>query len=141
MGNNGAMRILPGQPSVHKVYRQDEYAPPKLGKESEASKQSQLYPLPAGCGILRDIRIWHGGVPNTTDQVRHIAVLQFYSNRVLGLCPLQKERGRGVDEELVVSKLSIETRGIVSPHIIMREGDDPPRLVGKSACWPGTFSY
>ncbi|CAK0891011.1 unnamed protein product [Prorocentrum cordatum] len=94
-GENGAMRILPGQPSVDKVYRQQEHPPPKLDGEPWPSRRSQLFPLPAGCGILRDIRVWHGGVPNSTGEDRHLAVLQFYSRRVLRLCPLWKESVAG----------------------------------------------
>merc|ERR1712072_1627537 len=133
------MRILPGQPSVDKTYMQHEYPPPKLDQEPESSKQSQLHPLPAGCGILRDIRIWHGGVPNMSNEDRHIPVLQFYSNRALDLCGL--DRGRGVDEAAVSSRLSVETQKIVSSQIVRKKDDDIPWLQGRWACWPGTFSY
>eukprot|EP00930_Biecheleria_cincta_P096144 TRINITY_DN88014_c0_g1_i1.p1 TRINITY_DN88014_c0_g1~~TRINITY_DN88014_c0_g1_i1.p1 ORF type:complete len:327 (-),score=40.73 TRINITY_DN88014_c0_g1_i1:380-1360(-) len=139
---NGAMRILPGQPSWDKMYRQTEFPPPKLDAEPETYQLSQLFPLPAGCGILRDIRIWHGGVPNTSNEDRHIPVLQFYSNRVLSLCSsCASERGRGVDEDEVKAKLSAKTQDILAQHIVRRRGDDMPWLEGKYACWPGTFSY
>merc|ERR1712091_729474 len=106
------MRILPGQPTWDKMHMQTEHPPPKFNMESESSKLSQLFPLRSGCGILRDIRIWHGGVPNKSNEDRHIPVLQFHSDRVLNLCGLG--RGRGVDEEDVKNKLSAETRKIVS---------------------------
>mmetsp|Transcript_129787 Transcript_129787/g.361629 ORF Transcript_129787/g.361629 Transcript_129787/m.361629 type:complete len:355 (-) Transcript_129787:7-1071(-) len=136
---NGAMRILPGQPSWDKIHKQHEHPPPKLDTESESSKLSQLYPLPSGCGILRDIRIWHGGVPNTSSVDRHIPVLQFYSHRALKLCPL--DIGKGVDENDVRSKLSAQTQEIVASEIVRREGDAMPWLDAKQACWPGAFNY
>lgn len=136
---NGAMRIIPGQPSVDKTYRQERTGqPPKVDEESESSKRSQLHPLPAGCGILRDIRVWHGGVPNTTDEDRHIPVLQFYSNWWLSLCE-SIDKGRGLDGEKVRSKLSLKAQEAVSSDIIRREGDEEPWIEGKSARWPGEF--
>lgn len=139
---NGAMRILPGQPCWSRMYRQKEFPPPKLDTEPEQSRLSQLFPLPAGCGILRDIRIWHGGVPNSSAEDRHIPVLQFYSNRVIGLrSSCTSERGRGVDEDVVKSRLSVKTQSIVAPHIVRRQGDYLPWLEGGYACWPGTFAY
>lgn len=136
---NGAMRILPGQPSWDKIHKQSEFPPPKLDTEPLALRRSQLYPLPAGYGIMRDIRIWHGGVPNTSDEDRHFPVLQFYSDRALKLCGL--DRGGGIVEEDLHARLSEETRKVVAPEIVLRPGGAAPRLMGKAACWPGSFGY
>ena len=76
------------------------------------------------------------------DWVSVCQVLQFYSNRVLNLCSeCTRERGRGVDEDAVNAKLSIETQKVVASYIVRREGDEMPWLEGKHACWPGSFSY
>lgn len=100
---------------------------------------SQFFPLPAGCGIMRDIRIWHGGVPNSSDEDRHLPVLQFYSDRALELCGINL--GRSVEQGVIDAKLSAETQNILCPLLIKREGDPEPVLQGSKSHWPGLFSY
>merc|ERR1711933_263173 len=124
--NNGALRVIPGIPIADRTYRQFEengFPPPKLHKESDTCKRAGLFPLPTGCGILRDLRIWHGGTPNTSDGDRYTAVLRFYSD---WSCTMWKDlhyEGKGVDPHDIQNKLSEEAQRAVSPHIIRGEGD------------------
>eukprot|EP00747_Dinoflagellata_sp_TGD_P055469 gnl/TRDRNA2_/TRDRNA2_149554_c0_seq2.p1 gnl/TRDRNA2_/TRDRNA2_149554_c0~~gnl/TRDRNA2_/TRDRNA2_149554_c0_seq2.p1 ORF type:complete len:272 (-),score=27.22 gnl/TRDRNA2_/TRDRNA2_149554_c0_seq2:137-952(-) len=137
---NGAMRIVPGQPSVDKVYLQHQCCQaPTLEEESEEFKSSQLYPLPAGCGIFRDIRVWHGGVPNSSDRDRYIPILQFYSNWCVDACAANPSEGRGIDAETVCCKLSPEAQQLVAQHIIRQQEDDEPWLNLRKAIWVGAF--
>jgi hypothetical protein len=59
---NGATRFVPG---THRTR-----APiPTLDDEPERMKQSFIC-APAGTAIVRDVRCWHGGTPNTSDEIR-----------------------------------------------------------------------
>lgn len=70
----GPMRIVPG----HKVI--DEHQkPPCCTEENEAMRFSKLYPLPPGAAILRDLRVWHAGTPNTTDVTRFLPNVELMS--------------------------------------------------------------
>ena len=62
---NGPTRIIPGtQHSKAKT--------PTLEEEPEWMRLSTLYPVPAGSAMIRDLRTWHGGMPNLSDEMRAI---------------------------------------------------------------------
>ena len=42
-------------------------------------KLSTMCPAPAGSVLIRDIRAWHGGTPNVSDEVRAIPNAEFYA--------------------------------------------------------------
>ncbi|MDH4144586.1 MAG: phytanoyl-CoA dioxygenase family protein, partial [Acidimicrobiia bacterium] len=44
--------------------------PPTLADEPEWMRMSTLVGAPAGAGVFRDLRAWHGGTPNVSRQVR-----------------------------------------------------------------------
>lgn len=128
---NGALRLLPGHPSIEKTYNQFAefgFPPPKFNRESDIFKRARLFPLPAGCGILRDLRIWHGGTPNTSQEDRYTAVLRFYSSWGCELWKDNHYEGRGVDPDDIQRKLSQDTQKIVCPHIVRGEGDPVPQM-------------
>lgn len=52
---------------------------PSLDEEPEWMKLSTLCPAPAGSVVLRDMRTWHGGTPNVSDEVRAIPNVEFYA--------------------------------------------------------------
>jgi ectoine hydroxylase-related dioxygenase (phytanoyl-CoA dioxygenase family) len=59
---NGAIRFVPGtQRSRHPI--------PTLEEEPERMKRSILC-APAGTAIIRDVRCWHGGTANRSDEIR-----------------------------------------------------------------------
>mmetsp|Transcript_38392 Transcript_38392/g.105749 ORF Transcript_38392/g.105749 Transcript_38392/m.105749 type:complete len:424 (-) Transcript_38392:75-1346(-) len=133
---NGAMRIVPGRPSIHSTYWQKEVDPvPRLGLEPDLWKRSQLHPLPMGCGILRDVRVWHGGTPNLSDEDRYLPALRFYSTWALDLWAERLYEGKGVDVGDVLGKLSMKTQKVVSSHIVRSKEDEWPQLVDWTACW------
>nr|WP_197501491.1 phytanoyl-CoA dioxygenase family protein [Hyphomonas sp. Mor2] len=69
---NGPTRQIPGtQNSRAKI--------PTLDEEPEWMRLSTVCPAPAGTIMIRDVRAWHGGTPNLTDQVRAIPNLEFYA--------------------------------------------------------------
>ncbi|CAE8627771.1 unnamed protein product [Polarella glacialis] len=70
----GPMRILP----CCKVLDRGSM-PPCFPIESEASRNSKLFPLPAGAAILRDLRVWHGGTPNLTPETRFLPNVELLS--------------------------------------------------------------
>ena len=67
---NGPTRQIPGS--------QHARAPiPTLAEEPEWMRLSTVCPVPAGAVQIRDVRAWHGGTPNVSDQVR--ANLELYA--------------------------------------------------------------
>ncbi|OGG51831.1 MAG: hypothetical protein A3F84_29105 [Candidatus Handelsmanbacteria bacterium RIFCSPLOWO2_12_FULL_64_10] len=59
---NGAIRFVPGtQRSRHPI--------PTLEEEPERMRQS-IVCAPAGTAIVRDVRCWHGGTANRSDEIR-----------------------------------------------------------------------
>lgn len=69
---NGPTRQIPGT--------QHSRAPiPTLDEEPEWMRLSTVCPAPAGSVQLRDVRAWHGGTPNLSDDLRAIPNLEFYA--------------------------------------------------------------
>ena len=69
---NGPTRQIPGS--------QHSRAPiPTLDEEPEWMRLSTACPAPAGAIQIRDVRAWHGGTPNLSDELRAIPNLEFYA--------------------------------------------------------------
>lgn len=69
---NGPTRQIPGSQHAR-------VAPPTLAEEPEWMRLSTVCPAPAGAVQIRDVRAWHGGTPNLSDQVRAIPNVEFYA--------------------------------------------------------------
>ena len=69
---NGPTRQIPGS--------QHSRAPiPTLVGEPEWMRLSTVCPASAGSVQIRDVRAWHGGTPNLSDDLRAIPNLEFYA--------------------------------------------------------------
>lgn len=69
---NGPTRQIPGS--------QHSRVPiPTLDEEPEWMRLSTVCPAPAGSVQIRDVRAWHGGTPNLSDELRAIPNLEFYA--------------------------------------------------------------
>jgi ectoine hydroxylase-related dioxygenase (phytanoyl-CoA dioxygenase family) len=69
---NGPIRQIPGT--------QHSRAPiPSLAAEPQWMKISTVNPAPAGSVLIRDVRAWHGGTPNLSNEVRAIPNAEFYA--------------------------------------------------------------
>ncbi len=69
---NGPTRQIPGT--------QKSRTPiPTLDEEPEWMRLSTVCPVPAGGVMIRDVRAWHGGTPNLSDEPRAIPNLEFYA--------------------------------------------------------------
>lgn len=69
---NGPTRQIPGT--------QNSMSPiPFLDTEPEWMRLSTVCPAPAGAVMIRDVRAWHGGTPNVSDEIRSIPNLEFYA--------------------------------------------------------------
>ncbi|MEO6651853.1 MAG: phytanoyl-CoA dioxygenase family protein [Ilumatobacteraceae bacterium] len=69
---NGPTRQIPGS--------QQSRAPiPTLAEEPEWMRLSTVCPAPAGAVQIRDVRAWHGGTPNLSEEMRAIPNLEFYA--------------------------------------------------------------
>lgn len=69
---NGPTRQIPGS--------QHSRAPiPGLESEPEWMRLSTVCPAPAGSVQIRDVRAWHGGTPNLSDELRAIPNIEYYA--------------------------------------------------------------
>jgi ectoine hydroxylase-related dioxygenase (phytanoyl-CoA dioxygenase family) len=69
---NGPTRQIPGSQHSREPF-------PTLEEEPEWMKLSTVCPAPAGGVLIRDVRAWHGGTPNVSDEVRAIPNVEFYA--------------------------------------------------------------
>ena len=69
---NGPTRQIPGTQHSREPI-------PNLKEEPEWMKLSTVCPAPAGSVLIRDIRAWHGGTPNLSQEVRAIPNAEFYA--------------------------------------------------------------
>ena len=69
---NGPTRQIQGtQNSLDKI--------PKVHEEPEWMRLSTVCPAPAGSVLIRDVRAWHGGTPNLSNEVRAIPNVEFFA--------------------------------------------------------------
>lgn len=102
---NGPTRQIPGtQHSREKI--------PNLEQEPLWMKYSTVCPAPAGSVLIRDIRAWHGGTPNLSNEMRAIPnaifLAPWFNERQKPSMPremfdLLSEHGRKVCERVVSS--------------------------------------
>ena len=69
---NGPTRQIPGTQNSREPI-------PSLEHEPEWMRLSTVCPAPAGAVMVRDVRAWHGGTPNLSDEIRSIPNLEFYA--------------------------------------------------------------
>jgi hypothetical protein len=69
---NGPIRQIPGTHHTHEPL-------PKMDEEPPWMKLSTVSPAPAGTGIFRDNRCWHGGTPNLSHYPRAIPNIEYFA--------------------------------------------------------------
>lgn len=69
---NGPIRQIPGT-------QHSQQPIPRRSQEPQWMKLSTLCPAPAGSVVIRDVRAWHGGTPNLSDQVRAMPNAEFHA--------------------------------------------------------------
>jgi hypothetical protein len=67
---NGPIRQIPGSHA-------SQATPPLPADEPEWMRRSTLVGAPAGAGVFRDIRAWHGGTPNLSRNVRAMPNIEY----------------------------------------------------------------
>lgn len=113
---NGPTRQIPGtQNSQEKI--------PELAEEPPWMKYSTVCPAPAGSALIRDIRAWHGGTPNLSNEMRAIPNAAFlapwFRERRVPSMPREmfdrlSEHGRKVCES-VVTDAPLKTGYMLNP--------------------------
>ena len=68
---NGAIRFVPAT-------QRSRHAPPKLEEEPEWM-QNSIVCAPAGAAIIRDVRCWHGGTANTSQEIRPMTSVGYHA--------------------------------------------------------------
>ncbi len=69
---NGPTRQIPGTQNTKEPI-------PNLANEPEWMKLSTVCPVPAGSVVIRDVRAWHGGTPNLSNEIRAIPNAEFFA--------------------------------------------------------------
>ncbi len=69
---NGPTRQIPGSQHARAPF-------PTLADEPEWMRLSTVCPVPAGSVQIRDVRAWHGGTPNLSDETRAIPNVEYYA--------------------------------------------------------------
>ncbi len=69
---NGPTRQIPGT-------QQARARIPTMKEEPEWMRLSTVCPVPAGAVQIRDVRAWHGGTPNLSEETRSIPNLEYYA--------------------------------------------------------------
>ena len=69
---NGPTRQIPGTQHSREMM-------PTLAAEPEWMKLSTVCPAPAGSVLIRDVRAWHGGTPNLSNEVRAIPNVEYFA--------------------------------------------------------------
>lgn len=69
---NGPTRQIPGTQHSHARI-------PTLADEPEWMKLSTVCPASAGSVLMRDVRAWHGGTPNLSEDVRALPNAEFFA--------------------------------------------------------------
>jgi len=69
---NGPTRQIPGTQHSREPI-------PRLRDEPDWMRLSTVCPAPAGAVQIRDVRAWHGGTPNLSDELRAIPNVEYYA--------------------------------------------------------------
>lgn len=69
---NGPTRQIPGSQHSREPI-------PTLAEEPDWMRFATVCPAPAGSALIRDVRAWHGGTPNVSDEIRAIPNVEFYA--------------------------------------------------------------
>ena len=114
---NGPIRQIPG---TQNTYDQ----PPSIADEPEWMKLSTVFPLNAGGVIIRDLRAWHGGTPNLSEEVRAIPNCEFHA-------PWYWNNGRMQKTMPYENWMELSEAGKhVCRFVKCEEGETPPQLRG-----------
>jgi ectoine hydroxylase-related dioxygenase (phytanoyl-CoA dioxygenase family) len=103
--SNGATEIWPG---THKVV-----GPGAVPAEDEEARRAEVPPVRAvtqkGDAILRDIRMWHRGVPNNGSEARHMIGMVhsrwFYFRGTT--IPVSEEAAHAFDDDVLTTRVEI----------------------------------
>jgi|EP01046_Picozoa_sp_COSAG06_P018140 hypothetical protein len=101
-------------------------APPKVADEPDWMKLSTVMGLKAGGVVFRDLRAWHGGTPNLSDQIRAIPNVEYHAPWFME----QGRKKRTMPRE-VWDKLSDHGKH-VARFCVCEPGEVPPQLLDGS---------
>ena len=89
---NGPIRQIPGTHTL-------QQSPPRPADEPEWMKHSTLVGAPAGAGVFRDNRAWHGATPNLSREIRALPNVE-YAAPWRPACDFTKSMPHGIWETL-----------------------------------------
>ena len=122
---NGPIRQIPGT-------QRSRTPIPRLVDEPEWMRLSTVCPAPAGAAIIRDIRAWHGGTPNLSNDLRAMPNIEyiapwFRSEAIMGCLPYERWRelsphGQRISRYVMVGPgESVVGAGVTHPRRLERE--------------------
>ena len=89
---NGATRYWPGSHKDGRIYASNRHPTEAMLVEQEARRPAEQTIAQRGDTIVRDMRVWHGGVPNTSSQHRPMLAL-VHANTHPGKGTFEAEEG------------------------------------------------
>jgi ectoine hydroxylase-related dioxygenase (phytanoyl-CoA dioxygenase family) len=128
---NGPTRQIPGS--------QHSRSPlPTINDEPEWMKLSTVCPAPAGSVLIRDVRAWHGGTPNLSDEVRCLPNVEYwapwyrepvYTSVPRGIYDGLSDHGKKLCQYIVAGKGDVLETGYrkdlgKTPRLLQREFQD-----------------
>jgi len=122
---NGPIRQIPGT-------QRSRTPIPRLVDEPEWMRLSTVCPAPAGAAIIRDIRAWHGGTPNLSNELRAMPNIEylapwFRSEAMTGCLPYERWKelsphGQRISRYVMVGPgESVVGAGVTHPRRLERE--------------------
>ena len=105
---------------------------PSPDEEPEWMRLSTVCPAPAGSVQIRDVRTWHGGTPNVSEDVRAIPNIEYYApwfREPVRPCISWEDRRKLSEhgQRLTRYVVAHSSEELVTGHVL---GATPPRFVG-----------
>ena len=94
---NGAIELWPGS---HRVYGDNPRVPPCMEAERAAVRPPVRPHAAPGDVLIRDVRLWHRGVPNRSKRPRHMIALILSAPRTVQTEGRRLRFGRGCEDAL-----------------------------------------
>ncbi len=122
--SNGATIYWPGTHHDTRLYGADRFPSDEMMAEWETERPAERVTTRRGDVVLRDLRVWHGGMPNTTDVPRPMLAMVHQCGWLAGG---GVEFEKGAEEFLEHPVLKTEAVFVDAPVDYMHQGHSRPR--------------
>lgn len=121
---NGATICWPGTHHDSQLARGERFPTEEMRAEREAKRPSERVETQCGAVVMRDLRLWHGGMPNTSDTPRPMLAM-VHQCGWLNSGGIEFEKG--TEEFLEHPTLTTDAVFVDGPVDYMQQGHSRPR--------------